>query len=64
MTCTLLLADGKFAGWKRGRDGSLSEAVLTRRCVVPVVLACMLRGDTGCRVSKRPADSNRGESGD
>lgn len=63
VVCTLLLADGKLAGWKRGRDGSLRELVLARRWELPAVRLCMARGDGGFNDSNRPV-SYLGDRGD
>ena len=63
VVCTLLFADGKLAGWYRGRDGSLSDPVLARRWELPTLRVCICRGDGGCSASNRPG-SYLGESGD
>lgn len=62
VVCTLLCAEGKFAGWKRGRDGSFKELVLARRVLLPCRV-WTLRGEGGCSVSYLGA-SYRGESGE
>lgn len=47
----LLLADGKLAGWKRGREGNLSDELFAFRELLPV-RACLCRGEGGWRGSK------------
>jgi len=47
----LLLAEGKLAGWKRGREGNLSDEWFAFRELLPV-RACLCRGEGGWRGSK------------
>ena len=58
--------EGKFAGWKRGSDGSFNGPVGCLRCELAVVagLACMVRGEGGCMASYLDGESKRGGRGD
>ena len=38
--------------------------MFARRCVLPAVLLCIVRGDGGCNTSNRAGASYLGESGD